>query len=149
MSADKAAPIEGEHPIAMVSVVSTDSYRGDVRAGRHHLVVDEGPDVGGDDQGPNPYQLLLAGLVQCTAATLRMYANRKGWPLGEVAVRAQLLRTGDGATKVERIERTIKVTGDLTEEQRNRLAEIAERTPVTRTLSSGLKIHTIFSPPAS
>jgi putative redox protein len=144
MSADKAAPIEGEHPIAMVSVVSTDSYRGDVRAGRHHLVVDEGPDVGGDDQGPNPYQLLLAGLVQCTAATLRMYANRKGWDLAEVKVRARLLRTGDGAAKVERIERTITVAGDLSAEQKLRLAEIADRTPVTRTLLAGLTIDTTF-----
>jgi putative redox protein len=144
VTADKAAPIEGEHPIAMVTLVSADGYRGEVRAGRHHLVVDEGPQVGGDDQGPNPYQLVLAGLVQCTAATLRMYANRKGWALGEISVRAQLLRTGDGATKVERIERTIKVTGDLSKEQRERLAEIADRTPVTRTLHSGLEIATTF-----
>ena len=109
----KAAPVEGEQPIAMVSVTSVSGYRGEVRAGRHHFVVDEGPHVGGDDEGPNPYQLVLAGLVQCTAATLRMYANRKGWALGEVKVRARLLRTGDGATKVERIERTINVSGDL------------------------------------
>ena len=106
MTAPKAAPIEGEHPIAMVTVTSSAGYRGEIRAGRHHLVADEGPEVGGDDEGPNPYQLILAGLVQCTAATLRMYANRKGWPLGEVKVRARLLRTGDGATKVERVERT-------------------------------------------
>ena len=114
----KAAPVEGEQSIAMVSVTSTAGYRGEIRAGRHHLVVDEGPEVGGDDEGPNPYQLVLAGLVQCTAATLRMYANRKGWALGEVKVRARLLRTGDGATKVERIERTITVSGDLSAEQK-------------------------------
>jgi putative redox protein len=108
-------------------------------------VADEGPDVGGDDDGPSPYQLLLAGLVQCTAATLRMYANRKGWDLAEVKVRARLLRTGDGATKVERIERTIKVTGDLSAEQKQRLAEIADRTPVTRTLLAGMAIDTTLS----
>jgi putative redox protein len=85
---------------------------------------------------------LLAGLVQCTAATLRMYANRKGWSLGEVKVRARLLRTGDGATKVERIERAITVDGDLTDEQRQRLAEIADRTPVSRTLRAGMVIDT-------
>ena len=145
MSTPKAAPIEGEHPIAMVSVVSTSGYRGEIRAGRHHLVADEGPEVGGDDEGPNPYQLVLAGLVQCTAATLRMYANRKGWALGEVKVRARLLRTGDGATKVERVERTITVTGDLTEQQRLRLAEIADRTPVTRTLLGSLAIDTTLT----
>jgi putative redox protein len=145
MSAAKAAPAEGEQPIAMVSVTSTSGYRGEIRAGRHHLVADEGPEVGGDDEGLNPYQLLLAGLVQCTAATLRMYANRKGWVLGEVKVRARLLRTGDGAAKVERIERTVGVSGDLSDERRERLAEIADRTPVTRTLRAGLTIDTTFS----
>jgi putative redox protein len=125
----KAAPVEGEQAIAMVTVTSDSGYRGDVRAGRHRIVADEGPEVGGDDDGPNPYQLLLAGLVQCTAATLRMYANRKGWPLGAVKVRARLLRIGDGATKVERIERSITVHGDLSDDQRRRLEEIADRSP--------------------
>jgi putative redox protein len=106
-SAAKAAPVEGEQPIAMVSLTSATGYQGEVRAGRHRFVTDEGPEVGGDDQGPSPYQLLLAALGQCTAATLRMYANRKGWVLGEIRVRTRLLRTGDGATKVERIERAI------------------------------------------
>ena len=142
MSPPKAAPVEGEQTIAMVSVTSATGYRGEVRAGRHRLVADEGPEVGGDDTGPNPYQLLLAGLVQCTAATLRMYANRKGWGLGAVNVRARLLRTGDGAAKKERIERSIRVHGDLSFDQKRRLAEIADRTPVTRTLQRGLVITT-------
>jgi putative redox protein len=145
VSTPKAAPVEGEHAIAMVSVIGTTGYRGEVRAGRHHFVADEGPDIGGDDEGPSPYQLLLASLVQCTAATLRMYANRKGWVLGAVRVRARLLRIGDGATKVERIERTIKVDGELSDEQRRRLAEIADRTPVTRTLRTGLSIDTTLT----
>jgi putative redox protein len=145
MSAQKATPIEGEHPIAMVTVTSTTGYRGEVRAGRHTFVVDEGPEVGGDDEGPNPYQLVLAGLVQCTAATLRMYGNRKGWALGEVRVRARLLRTGDGATKVERVERTVSLSGDLSAEQRHRLAEIADRTPVTRSLLGSLTIDTTLT----
>jgi len=142
MNVAKAAPTEGEHAIAVVTVTSSSGYRGDIRAGRHRLVADEGPEVGGDDEGPNPYQLVLAGFVQCTAATLRMYANRKGWALGEVTVRARLLRTGDGATKVERIERTVTVSGDLSAEQGARLAEIADLTPVTRTLKKGLTIDT-------
>ena len=141
----KAAPVAGEQAIAMVSVTSAVGYRGEIRAGRHHFVVDEGPQVGGDDEGPNPYQLVLAGLVQCTAATLRMYANRKGWALGEVKVRARLLRTGDGATKVERIERTITVSGDLTDDQKHRLAEIADRTPVTRSLLGSVTIETTLT----
>jgi putative redox protein len=145
VSPDKAAPLEGEQAIAMVSVVSAVGYRGELRAGRHRLVADEGPEVGGDDEGPSPYQLVLCGLVQCTAATLRMYANRKGWVLGEVQVRARLLRTGDGATKSERIERTITVSGELTDEQKDRLAEIAARTPVTRTLLNGIAVVTTLT----
>jgi putative redox protein len=74
-----------------------------------------------------------------------MYANRKGWGLGELKVRVRMLRTGDGATKVERIERTITVSGDLTDEQKARLAEIATRTPVTRSLRAGLVIDTALS----
>jgi putative redox protein len=145
VSPPRAAAVEGEHAIATVTVTSAGGYRGELRAGRHRFVADEGPEVGGDDEGPNPYQLLLAALVQCTAATLRMYANRKGWVLGAVTVRARMLRTGDGATKVERIERSIRLAGELSEDQRRRLAEIADRTPVTRTLLTGLAIDTILA----
>ena len=141
----QAAAVEGEHPVALVTLTSATGYRGEIRAGRHRLVTDEGPELGGDDEGPSPYQLLLAALVGCTAATLRMYANRKGWDLGEVKVKAQLLRTGDGATKVERIVRTISVSGELSGEQKARLAEIASRTPVTRTLGAGVVVDTTLS----
>jgi putative redox protein len=145
MSAARAEPTQGEQPVAMVTLTSGEGYRGEVRAGRHRLVVDETPEVGGEDEGPNPYQLVLAGLVQCTAATLRMYANRKGWDLGRVTVRARVLRTGEGADKVERIERTITVDGDLDDEQLARLAQIADRTPVTRTLRRGLVIDSTLA----
>jgi putative redox protein len=144
MTGAQAAGPEGERPVAMVTVTNPHGLRGELRAGRHRLVVDEGPEVGGDDGGPNPYQLVLAGLALCTSATLRLYAERKGWELGEIKVRARLLRTGDGATKVERIERTISVGGDLSGAQRERLAQIADRTPVTRTLVSGVAIDTTF-----
>jgi putative redox protein len=131
-----------ERPIVMVTVTSDAGYRGEIRAGSHRFVVDEGTGVGGKDEGPNPYQLVLAGLVQCTAATLRMYADRKGWELGTITVRARLLRTGDGATRSDRIERTISFTKEVSDEQRHRLRQIADRTPVTRTLREGLPIDT-------
>jgi putative redox protein len=131
-----------EQPIAMVTEDSASGFRGQLRAGRHHLVVDEGAEVGGHDEGPNPYELLLAALAHCTVATLRMYADRKDWELGEIRVRARLLRTGDGATKTERIERAIRLSGALSGEQQRRLAEIADRTPVTRTLLNSLMIDT-------
>ena len=128
--------------MVMVTVTSDAGYRGEIRAGRHRLVVDEGTGVGGNDEGLNPYQLVLAGLVQCTAATLRMYADRKGWGLGTVTVRARLLRSGDGATRSDRIERTIAFSEEISDEQRRRLGVIADRTPVTRTLREGLPIDT-------
>lgn len=147
MTASGATPIEDERPIVMVTVTSAAGYRGEVRAGRHRFVADEGTEVGGNDEGPNPYQLVLAGLAQCTAATLRMYADRKGWDLGEITVKASLLRSGDGATRTDRIERRIGIAAEISDEQRHRLAEIADRTPVTRTLRVGLPIDTtiVFS----
>ena len=145
MSAPRAAPIEGEHPIAMVSVTSTAGYRGEIRAGRHRIVADEGPEVGGDDEGPNPYQLILAGLVQCTAATLRMYANRKGWALGRgegagpvAAHRRRRHQGGAGRAHHHRVRRPVA-------EQKQRLAEIADRTPVTRTLLGSLTVDTTLT----
>jgi putative redox protein len=135
----------GEQSVAMVTVVSISGYRGEIRAGRHRLVADEGPEVGGADEGPGPFPLLLAALVQCTSATLRMYAERKGWDLGEIRVRARLLRTGTGDAAVERIERVVTVSADLSDDQRRRLGEIADRTPVTRTLRRGVVIDTTLS----
>ncbi len=136
---------EGERPLTLVSLVNSEGYLGEIRAGRHRLVVDEGSSVGGGDRGLNPYQLLLAALVQCTAATLRMYADRKGWELGEVRVRAQLFRTDDRSGRTERIARSIHCAAPLDDLQRTRLAQIAERTPVTRTIRAGTAIETVLT----
>jgi putative redox protein len=130
-------------PIAMATVTSSDGYRGEARTGTHQFVVDEGPAAGGNDEGPNPYQLLMTALCQCTSATLRMYGDRKGWKLGETRVQARLVRIGDGASKTEQVERSIRFGAQLTEEQVDRLMEIAERTPVTRTLRAGVAIDTV------
>jgi putative redox protein len=136
------APVGDERPIVMVTVTSDAGYRGEIRAGSHRFIVDEDTGVGGSDEGPNPYQLVLAGLVQCTVATLRMYADRKGWGLGTITVRARLLRSGDGATRSDRIERTVGFAAEVSDEQRHRLGAIADRTPVTRTLREGVPIDT-------
>ena len=130
--------------IAMATLTSATGFRGEVRAGSHRFVVDEGLEVGGNDEGPNPYQLLMAALCQCTSATLRMYGQRKEWDLGEIRVRSILMREGEGATKKEHVERSIRVGGKLTGEQTDRLLEIADRTPVTRTLVAGMTIHTVL-----
>ena len=109
-----------------------------IKAGHHDLTADESPALGGQDAGPSPYELLLAGLGACTAITLKMYAERKDWPLEELAV-GLLFQMVDGK---QRIDRTLTVTGGLSDEQRARLADIAERTPVTLTLKSGVEIRT-------
>ncbi|MFG0318022.1 MAG: alpha/beta fold hydrolase [Planctomycetota bacterium JB042] len=127
-------------------------FRTRVAAGRHDLPADEPAKVGGGDTGPTPYDYLLGGLGACTSMTLRMYASRKEWPLEGVRVRlrhsrihADDCRSCDESTtgKVDRIEREIELIGDrLTEEQRARLMEIADRCPVHRTLENAKEIVT-------
>jgi putative redox protein len=98
----------------------------------HELTVDEPPDAGGTDTGPSPTRLLTASLAACTAITLVMYAERKGWELGELEVSADF----EGAPRGEpaRFEVTIKLPSDLTREQIERLEVIASKCPVHRTL---------------
>ena len=94
---------------------------------------------GGTDTGPAPYELLLSGLAACTALTLRMYADRKGWVLGEIDVIARFRRDADGT---EWVEREVGLTAALDAAQRDRLAEICAKTPVTKTLNRGMAIVT-------
>jgi len=126
--------------IAHVITRSTAGYAVGIRAGRHQLPADEPTSNGGTDTGPNPIQLLLSALGACTSITLRMYAQRKGWELGEIEVDLEMSREGE----VERIARRIRFSAPLAEEQRARLAQIAGRTPVTRTLERGVKIETLL-----
>jgi putative redox protein len=120
-------------------------YAVTVNARRHTLVSDEPHALGGQDAGPAPYDLLLASLGSCTAITLRMYAKRKQWPLRAVQVDLHF----NGAAQPQRIERRLTVEGELNEEQRARLLEIAEKTPVTLSLKSGLAIHTELQAPST
>ncbi len=125
-----------------------------IQAGPHSLRADEPPFVGGLDTGPTPYGLLLAGLGSCTSITLRMYANRKQLPLdhARVTLHHEKINAKDCETcetvegKVDRIDRTIELEGDLDPEQRARLLEIADRCPVHRTLESEVSIVTELRP---
>ncbi len=112
-------------------------YRTEIRAGHHDIVADEPVTAGGADAGPNPFALVLSGLGACTAITLRMYAERKSWPLTALSVALTCLRED----KVVKIERTLAIEG-LDAEQKTRMAEIAERTPVTLALKTGMPIAT-------
>ncbi|MFD0850263.1 OsmC family protein [Sphingosinicella xenopeptidilytica] len=121
--------------------IGMDDYKVDVRAGHHTLVSDEPEKIGGRDAGPAPFQLLLAALGSCTAITLRMYAKRKDWPLESAEVAMRHLKDGETA----RIERVLTLSGNLTDEQRARLADIAERTPVTLAIKNGVAVETTLS----
>jgi len=122
---------------ATAHIGSADNYRTELTAGHHALVADEPPSRGGVDAGAAPYELLLASLGACTAITLRMYADRKGWIIESLDVALRIVGSAEG----NRVERTLTITGPDTE-AKARLAEIAERTPVTLTLKSGIPIHT-------
>jgi putative redox protein len=129
-------------PIAKARVDSRDEpYAQDIRTSRHVLVADEPEPRGGKDAGPRPYELLLSALGACTAITLRMYVERKGWAVGRIAVDLQLFKDGD----VDRIERTLHFAKELTEEQSGRLLEIAGKTPVTKTVMHGAAITTTIA----
>jgi putative redox protein len=114
-------------------------YRQTVRCGRHELLADERPARGGADAGPMPFEYLLAGLGACTSITLRMYAERKGWEIGAVGVSLSLRQAKEGTRS---IDRRVTLAAALSAEQREKLADICEKTPVTLAVKSGLSVRT-------
>lgn len=128
--------------VSTVTVTSSDThYKQLVQAGRHALVADEPLNAGGQDAGPAPYDYVLAGLAACTSITLQMYAERKGWALGEIKIELSLSKNKEGEAHIERV---IQMAEPLSEEQKARLLEIAGKTPVTLTLKAGASIESRF-----
>jgi putative redox protein len=128
-----------DHTVATATVTSEDKpYGVRIDAGGHLSRGDEPTDHGGADTGPPPFGLLLSGLGACTAITLRMYAERKSWPLAGVDVELSYI-VKDKSTRW--IDRSIILQG-VDEGQRAKLAEIAEKTPVTRAVRAGTEIRT-------
>lgn len=120
-----------------------DKYRTRVTSGKHTFYADEPGTLGGTDTAPDPYQLLLSSLGACKAITVRMYADRKGWPLEEIRLDLQHSRP-NGRGNPEHIEISLSFTGDLSGEQRARLKEIANACPVQKTISGGLTFDSIL-----
>ena len=134
------------HPVTRArGVLAGAAYETRITAGRHALSSDEPEAAGGADAGPAPFALVLSGLIACTAITLRMYAERKGITLRSVTVDATYHHEGEGSY----VDRVLTIDGDLEEAQRTRMAEIAERTPVTLALKAGMDVRTRLAAPAA
>jgi putative redox protein len=140
--------------VAEVVVRSRQGLSQSIEIRDHRLTADEPVESGGSDSGPNPYELLLSALGACTAITLRLYAQRKGWPLEsiEVALQHERIHAQDCAdcetrdVLLDKITKRLTLHGQLDPEQRQRLSEIAERCPVQRTLQREIRIEQTLVP---
>ena len=150
----EGAPAKNMPPESGVLVAERDGgLTQDIYAGAHHMIADEPAAVGGANLGGTPYDLLLAALGTCTSMTLRMYAQRKGLEVDEIKVELQHSRIPSDDCEpcdnqkglVDRIDRIITVKGNLTQEQRDRMLQIADMCPVHRTLMNQKEITSRYA----
>jgi putative redox protein len=129
--------------MAIISADLVDGYRVEINNGRHNWTADEPLELGGSDEGPNPYELLLGALASCTSITVAMYASRKEMQLDSISVRYEFDRVhsddcdecdDDASGFIDRVSSEIFIEGEFTEAERQRLAEVAQRCPVHKTL---------------
>jgi uncharacterized OsmC-like protein/alpha/beta superfamily hydrolase len=145
---DEPANLPADHQV--VARIGKSGLTTDIMADGHRLTADEPIELGGSDLGPAPYDYLMTGLGACTAMTLRLYADRKAWPLDSVTVRlnhrkieaadCQACETKEG--RLDQVERQIELTGPLDDQQKARLLQVANKCPVHRTLKSEIVIKT-------
>lgn len=148
ISPEPATELETEKQV--VTETGGDGFTTQIKAGRHHLLADEPANVGGKDLGPTPYGYLLAALGACTSMTLRMYAERKNWPLERATIHLEHFKLHSDDCEaceteqgyIDHIDREIELEGPLNEEQKTRLLEIADRCPVHKTLHAEIIINT-------
>ncbi|MEM1035725.1 MAG: bifunctional alpha/beta hydrolase/OsmC family protein [Pseudomonadota bacterium] len=150
---DQRLPEAGQHDVIVRETRAAGPFQNEVRTGQRRFLADEPESVGGGGTGPDPYELVTAGLGACTSMTLRMYADRKGWPLERVTVNLSHEKTHpkDCADcgprdRIDTFTRSILIEGDLDEAQRQRLLEIADKCPVHRTLEAEVNIETRLAP---
>ncbi|WP_250512764.1 OsmC family protein [Caballeronia sp. INDeC2] len=128
-------------PSVTAEIGNTD-YRVRLEDGTHSWIADEPASLGGGDTGPEPASLLLSSLGACTSITLKMYAKRKEWPLDGVRVELSMKSTAEGT----HIDRRIALEGALSDEQRERLLQIANACPMHKVLSGAIHIHSGLTP---
>lgn len=134
-----------------ITARSIENFQVEINAQNHTIMADEPVEVGGDDVGPNPYDLLLSSLAACKIITVQMYARRKKWPLAGIELNMSTSKIhskdcedceSDPNARVDIIDTEIRFLGDLDEDQIGRLKDISEKCPVHRTLMSETKIRT-------
>ena len=146
--APASAPLRSSRQVAVR--LGDEGFTTEVMVRHHHLIADEPESIGGNDYGPGPYELVAAGLGACTAMTIQMYARRKKWTVDSVEVHLDhrkdyaedMANAEEKPSKIDHFDRTVILRGDLTEEQRAKLLQIADRCPVHRTLHETVAVTT-------
>jgi uncharacterized OsmC-like protein len=144
----EVAELETDHEV--MANLGKSGYTTQIVAGKHHLIADEPIKAGGNDLGPNPYELVSSGLAACTSMTIHMYARRKEWKVENVETHVNYSKKHaqdcedceNDMAKIDSFDRLISIKGELDDKQIDRLMQIADKCPVHKTLSAKAQINT-------